>query len=123
MQVAGILQGDVPLMGKALGSEIVVEAARGKLIPGFEAVKAAATAAGAYGCTISGAGPTVVAIVDDADVGKKVAAEISEAFWEHGQLETNTTQIVDLCTEGAATVDAMPSESRPATWPAVATAA
>ncbi len=32
------------------------------------AVKAAAKAAGAHGCTISGAGPTCVAVVDDSQV-------------------------------------------------------
>ena len=36
------------------------------------AVKAAAKAAGAYGCTISGAGPTAVAICDNPDVAQKV---------------------------------------------------
>lgn len=118
----GILQGDVPMLGKALNSEIVVEAARGPLIPGFAAVKAAATNAGAYGCAISGAGPTVVAIVDSSDVGERVAAAMSEAFLEHGQLETHTTQIVSLCTEGAKSVDAMPSVARSVTSTAAAAA-
>ena len=45
---------------------------RGPLIPGMMAVKAAAKAAGAYGCTISGAGPTAVAICDNPDVAQKV---------------------------------------------------
>lgn len=103
------MQGDVPMLGKALDSEIVVEAARGPLIPGFAEVKAAASEAGAYGCAISGAGPTVVAIVDDSSVGEKVAAAMSAAFLQHGKLETHTTQIVSLCTEGAVTVEGMPS--------------
>ncbi len=46
MQVAGILGGDPVLIGQALDSDIIVEAARGPLIPGFAAVKAAAKAAG-----------------------------------------------------------------------------
>lgn len=37
---------------------------RQALIPGYEAVRAAAVAAGAYGMVISGAGPTLLAIVD-----------------------------------------------------------
>ena len=45
---------------------------RGPLIQGLMAVKAAAKAAGAYGCTISGAGPTAVAICDNPDVAQKV---------------------------------------------------
>jgi homoserine kinase len=101
MQVAGILTGDVPLLGTALGEESVIEAARGPLIPGFAAVKAASVAAGAYGCTISGAGPTVVAVVDNEVVAKRVAAAMSEAFWTAGRLKTNSVQIVELDREGA----------------------
>jgi homoserine kinase len=37
---------------------------RQALIPGYEAVNAAAVAAGAYGIVISGAGPTLLALVD-----------------------------------------------------------
>ncbi|KAK9865182.1 hypothetical protein WJX84_002731 [Apatococcus fuscideae] len=49
----------------SLGWDVIVEPVRGPLIPGFAEVKAAAKAAGAYGCTISGAGPTCVAVVSD----------------------------------------------------------
>jgi homoserine kinase len=97
------------MLGKALDSEVVVEAARGPLIPGFAAVKEAARAAGAYGCTISGAGPTVVAVVESREAGADVSKAMSQAFLEAGNLETNTVQIVGLCSEGATTVDAMPS--------------
>ena len=102
--MAGILTGDVPLLGRSLDGERVVEAARGPLIPGFEGVKAASKAAGAYGCTISGAGPTAVAIVDDLEVGQRVAAAMSEAFKTHGNLETNSAVVVKLDLEGARTV-------------------
>jgi homoserine kinase len=46
-QVAGILTGDVKLVGQALDSDIVIEPVRGPLIPGMMAVKEAAKAAGA----------------------------------------------------------------------------
>ena len=108
MQVAGILTNDVPLLGTALGSETVVEGARGSIIPGFAAVKAAAGDAGAYGCTISGAGPTVVAVVDDRGVGERVAQAMSDAFLAEGGLETNSVQIVELDREGAREVPAPP---------------
>ncbi len=42
---------------------------------GMMAVKAAAKAAGAYGCTISGAGPTAVAVVDNRATGEKVGGQ------------------------------------------------
>jgi hypothetical protein len=45
-QVAGILQGDVRLIGQALDSDVIIEPVRGPLIPGMMAVKEAAKAAG-----------------------------------------------------------------------------
>lgn len=41
--------------------DVLVEPLRAPLVPGFEAVKAAALAHGALGCSISGAGPSVFA--------------------------------------------------------------
>lgn len=46
-QVAGILTGDVKLVGQALDSDVIIEPVRGPLIPGMMAVKEAAKAAGA----------------------------------------------------------------------------
>ncbi|GLI59812.1 hypothetical protein VaNZ11_001779 [Volvox africanus] len=99
--VAGILRGDVKLIGESLDRDVIIEPVRGPLIPGMLAVKEAAKAAGAYGCTISGAGPTAVAIVDDPEVGERVAAAMSGAFRSAGKLEVNTAQVVKLDTEGA----------------------
>ncbi|PNH06234.1 Homoserine kinase [Tetrabaena socialis] len=56
---------------------------------------------GAYGCTISGAGPTAVAIVDDPVVGARVAEAMAAAFRSAGKLEVNTAQVVQLDQEGA----------------------
>lgn len=56
--------------------------------------------AGAYGCTISGAGPTAVAVVPDREVGAKVAEAMGAAFRAAG-LEVNSRQIVALDPEGA----------------------
>lgn len=41
--------------------DVLIEPLRAPLVPGFEAVKAAALAHGALGCSISGAGPSVFA--------------------------------------------------------------
>jgi homoserine kinase len=101
VQVAGILSNNVEQLGRALGSEIVVEAARGPLIPGFAAVKEAACKAGAFGCAISGAGPTVVAVVADDEVGQAVGQAMAEAFRSSGGLEVNSVQVVALDCEGA----------------------
>jgi homoserine kinase len=65
------------------------------------AVKAAAKAAGAYGCTISGAGPTAVAVVADPGVGAAVAEAMAGAFRADGKLEVNSKKVVKLDAEGA----------------------
>lgn len=85
--VASVLQGDLELLGKALSSDKIVEPRRAPLIPGMEAVKRAAIAAGAFGCTISGAGPTAVAITDDEERGKEIGKHMIEAFFKEGNLK------------------------------------
>lgn len=102
--VAGILTGDAKLIGKALDSDVIVEPVRGPLIPGFMAVKEAAKAAGAYGCTISGAGPTAVAIVKDPEEGEKVKEAMINAFRTKGGLEVNSSAILKLDNVGARVV-------------------
>ncbi|CAI9755020.1 unnamed protein product [Fraxinus pennsylvanica] len=68
--VASVLQGDVTGLGKAPSSDKIVELRRVPLVPGMEAVEKAAIEAGAFGCTISGAGPTAVAVTDDEETGR-----------------------------------------------------
>lgn len=48
LQVAGILTGDVKLIGQSLDSDVIIEPVRGPLIPGMMAVKEAAKAAGKW---------------------------------------------------------------------------
>lgn len=79
MLVAGIASGDAEVLGRALDSDEIVEPVRGPLIPGFFAVKEAAKAAGAFGCTISGAGPTCVAVVKDVATGERVKEAMCKA--------------------------------------------
>lgn len=98
--VASILRGDVQNLGRALDSDVIIEPTRGPLIPGFMAVKDAAKAAGAFGCTISGAGPTICAVVPNPDTGAKVGEAMASAFREAGRLEINRIQVVKLCKEG-----------------------
>lgn len=78
-----------------------MEPVRGPLIPGFAAVKQAAMDAGAYGCTISGAGPTAVAVVSDPGAGEGVRQAMVAAFRGAGGLEVNSAKIVRLDGVGA----------------------
>lgn len=82
--VAGIALGDVSLMGKGM-SDIVVEPARAHLIPGLAVVKKSAMDCGAAGASISGAGPSVIALVNtDERRISDVAEAMKEGFEECG---------------------------------------
>jgi homoserine kinase len=100
----GIVQGDIESIGHALSSDTIVEPARAPLIPGFAAVKRAAVEAGAFGCTISGAGPTSVAVVASKKEGDKVAEAMKEAFRKEGKLAIQYADVVKLCKMGAKAV-------------------
>ena len=56
--------------------------------------------AGAYGCTIGGAGPTTVAVVRGPETGEKVAAAMEDAFRKEGPLEIGRSQVVQLDRDG-----------------------
>lgn len=99
--VAAILTGDAALLGAALDSDAIVEPVRAPLIPGMAQVKAAAKAAGAYGCTISGAGPTAVAVVPDPETGTAVIEAMGAAFQSGGGLAVNSAKVVRLDPTGA----------------------
>ena len=78
--MAGVVQNDLKLMGQGIIFDDIIEPKRASLIPNFYRVKQAAMDAGAYGCSISGAGPTVFAISDaDSDV-RSIGKAMAEAF-------------------------------------------
>jgi homoserine kinase len=95
--LAACYTSDLPLMRESL-LDVVIEPQRQVLIPGFVEVKQGALAAGAIGCSISGAGPTVFAWADQADADN-VRAEMVAAFRRHG-LATDSW-VSDIGREGA----------------------
>lgn len=105
--VAAVLEGDVVSLGKALSSDKIVEPKRAPLIPGMEAVKKAAIEAGAFGCTISGAGPTAVAIIDNEARGKEIGEAMVKAFLKDGNLRS-VAMVNRLDRVGARLVDSVP---------------
>lgn len=77
--ISGCYTDDLELIREGL-NDVVIEPQRRQLIPGFSAVRAAALAAGALGCSISGAGPTMFAwsLADEAAaVRDKMVAEFA----------------------------------------------
>ncbi len=77
--VAALYNGDLALLGRSL-QDVVAEPARSLLIPGFAKVKAAALAAGALGCSISGSGPSVFALCAKSEDSARVAEAMVTAF-------------------------------------------
>jgi len=82
--IAGIALNDVDLMGKGM-ADAVVEPARTRLIPGMAEVKKGALETGAAGVAISGAGPSVLALVNaEKGVSENVAKAMRDAFEKQG---------------------------------------
>ncbi|MBS7606497.1 MAG: homoserine kinase [Candidatus Bathyarchaeia archaeon] len=82
--VAGIALNNVEIMGRGM-MDSVIEPARAPLIPGLSQVKERALKAGAAGVAISGAGPSVIALVDSRKARTEtVAMAMKEAFEEVG---------------------------------------
>lgn len=76
--------GDVDVIGQSMIDEIV-EPARASLIPGYSKVKENALKAGALGVTISGAGPTMIAMVNRKNGdATKIALAMRDGFKSAG---------------------------------------
>jgi len=77
--VAALYAGDLSLLGRSV-EDALVEPLRAPLIPGFAEVKAVALAAGALGCSIAGAGPSIFALCAGEASATQTGAAMREAF-------------------------------------------
>ena len=77
--VAGFLNKDSNLIGKSV-EDVIVEPARKHMIPGFNNVKNNALRAGAFGVTISGAGPSVIAFASKKQNLTKIGTSMKRGF-------------------------------------------
>jgi homoserine kinase len=87
--ITGLLLGDHVMVGNAIHDEFA-EPVRASLIPGFQAVKSAAIAAGALAFSISGSGPAVFAVTTDKEAAAQVATAMQEAFLHHAKVQCDT---------------------------------
>jgi homoserine kinase len=71
--ISGCYTDDLDMIRASL-EDVVIEPQRQALIPGFQEVRRAAMAAGALGCSISGAGPTMFAWVPSANASEVLDA-------------------------------------------------
>lgn len=98
---AAFAQGNIRTIGTAMEDEIA-EPYRQHLIPGYRDVKRMALKAGAAGVTISGAGPSLVALIDkDNHDPRLVARAMVRAF---AQNNVRATSFVTLPAHGATIV-------------------
>lgn len=77
--VAGFLRKDPKLIGQSI-RDVIVEPARKHMIPGFDNVKKYALRAGAFGVTISGAGPSVIAFGNNSSDMKRISQAMEKGF-------------------------------------------
>ena len=86
--LAGVLKSDPRLFGLGLSNDRILEPNRGPLYPGYFDAKAAAMDAGACGANISGAGPTIIAVVDPRETAaSEVVKAMRDAYEKGGGME------------------------------------
>ncbi len=84
---AALTTGNIPLLRRSL-SDRLHQDARKSLIPGFDDVVASAKKAGAIGTVLSGAGPTLLSIVEGGPIVEEVASAMVNAFHQNGIFST-----------------------------------
>jgi len=77
--VAALFTNNRALLARSL-EDVIAEPRRAVLVPGFFAVKAAALAAGALGCSLSGSGPSMFALANSLDEAKRAGEAMARAF-------------------------------------------
>jgi homoserine kinase len=103
--VAALGTGDYELLGRAIDDRIA-EPVRAPLLPGFLEAKKAALAAGALGCSISGAGPSSFALVRGTSAGQRVAQAMLSAYAARGQ--SCQVRVTRVDQEGARVITGKP---------------
>jgi len=77
--IVGLYNSDLDLISRSL-QDVIIEPQRAKLIPGFQQVKEAALNAGALGCSISGAGPSIFALSANSLIAENVGDGMQKVF-------------------------------------------
>jgi homoserine kinase len=92
--VVGMMKSDIKLIGESMENR-VIEEVRSNLIRGYEKVKKSALDAGASGVTISGSGPTMIAVCR-LNERENIAKAMTQAFSDnHIRSEAFITTIGD----------------------------
>ncbi len=91
--ISGCYSSDLDMIRESF-DDVIIEPQRHSLIPGFKDVKRAAMSAGALGCSISGAGPTVFAWAE-VQHAEAVRGAMVAAFTDHGMQSDNWISTIE----------------------------
>jgi len=92
--IDALYRGDIEAMAAAMERDGIVEPARAHLMPLLYDIRAAAKQAGAMALVISGAGPTLCAVCDDAQVAETVAQAMHDTYADGNiKSEARATQV------------------------------
>ena len=80
--IVGLYRSNFDLISRAL-QDVIVEPQRAQLIPHFHKVKEAALKAGALGCSISGAGPSIFALSANSLIAERAGAAMQKVFTDN----------------------------------------
>jgi homoserine kinase len=86
--VAALYTSDLPLLSRSLVDHIA-EPKRASLVPGLAEIKAAAVAAGALGCSLSGSGPSVFALAANLEIARTAGEAMKIAFSQKSDIGTD----------------------------------
>ena len=96
--VLALTTGDRDLLRRCLRDPLA-EPYRAPLVPGFRAAQAAALAAGAWGCALSGSGPAIFAVAESPAQAQGVAGAVQEGL--RGAGLDSTVRLCGLDRQGA----------------------
>ncbi|GBF08429.1 homoserine kinase [Aeropyrum pernix] len=77
--VAAAVNGDLESMGALMMSDEIVEPRRRSYVPCYTQVRKAALHAGALGFSLSGAGPSMIALAPSSEAAREIAAAMEES--------------------------------------------
>lgn len=80
MMVVALAKGDYRIAGEMMMGDSIVEPARAPFIPCYDEARKSALEAGALGVAISGAGPSMLTLVEGPEAAKPVAKALEEAY-------------------------------------------
>lgn len=75
----GFVRGDLDLVARSL-KDVIIEPQRAKLITGFYDIQKVAMEAGAMGCSISGAGPSIFALSANSLIAENIGKAMTEVY-------------------------------------------